>query len=260
MKKIAFILILFAAPRLHGSGFDDTILWLYDIPGAFSISVNSDPRGICENGLRAAFLYANPYGISELDWNHGFVKRGFEGWGVFGRFDSFGMKSYFRRNAYYLGGAISLPDSLALSVHGVYQTERYGDMGDYSRIELNSALSFHKAEIEAVAGLAGIKIDEDYRSPANGNLRPWGALTYRFKDGLSAFGSIKRFDNGQIRWLFGQGVRLSGGLDLAFGVINRPDVIFGHIVFVYKSFRLDLSYYSISRLNDTVVYGFAYGG
>lgn len=259
MNKLAFILILFAANPLHGSGFDDTILWMYDIPLALSSSFNSDPRGICGDGLRAAFLYANPYGISELDWNHAFAKKGFGGWGVFGRFDSFGMRPYYRRNAYYLGGAISLPESLALAVGGRYRTEKYGEFGKYARIELNSALSYSRTEIEAAAGMTGIRIHKEYRSSASGDFRPWAALTYRFKDGLSAFGSIRKFDNGRIRWLFGQGARFSGKLDLAFGIINRPDVIFGHVVFVYRSFRLDLSYYSISRLNDTVVLGLAYG-
>lgn len=260
MKRIAIILFVILSPELYGSGFDDTILWIYDLPESSSNSLNTEPRLICDSTVQVSVLYSRPYRIDELSWNNAFVKKGFGRWGLFGRFNSYGMKRYYNDYIYEAGIAVILPGSLAASVAGEYHYEQFDAVGGFARGELDARLSYRRGAVSANAGISGLVLQEEYKIPGGRKSRPWGSVSALLNKEISLSAGVRKFENGRVRWLFCQRARLSSELSLSFGVINRPDVIFGRLIVAHGSFSLDLAFYSISRLNDTAVLGLTYGG
>jgi len=258
MKRISLLFFFILTSRLFGSGFDDTVLWIYDLPDGSSVFFAKETTKICNPGLRASFLYSNPYGIDAIDWNDLFIRKGFGRWGTFARLNSYGLKSRYNRYIYNAGVAIKLSDSISASIDALYHFEHFEGVGGFGRTEGNGKLSYYRGAIHTVVGLTGIKMEENSKSYAPGP-RGWGAITYNFKNGTSFSGSVRRFESGRSRWLFSQRTPLARDFGLSIGVINRPDVIFGRLELAHSFFSLELAYYSISRLSDTVVFGFAVG-
>ena len=257
MRKIIILSIVLIASSVAASGFDDTILWPREIDMT-AAGINSDPHSILNVGFRAQAMYTNPYQIGRLHWNDLFAKRGFARWGVYGRFNSYGLDEYYNRYSYELGFAIRAIDSLAVLTGLRYRQEKYLGLDNFSRWELDSRAAYRRARFSVMAGVSGLKLSEDHNSGYVSEFRPWGACSYDFSDGNSFSVSVKQFSNGKARWLFGQSLTVSSDLNLTIGYINRPDLIFGKIVFRRGSFLLDFAYYSVSKLNDTIVVGIGY--
>ncbi len=259
MKRLVVSIVLLMSPSLLGSGFDDAILWVYDIPLTVN-TISDGPLSICGGKFQSRVLYTRPYRISQLHWNDVFAKKGFGRWGISGRFNSYGMDGYYNRYIYDIGIAVSPIDSLAVSVNSGYHHENFAGLNRFKRLELDLKISYHRLKFKVAAGFSGITISEDYELPSGNNPRPWGVCSYDFTNGNVLWVSLRKFENNRVRWFFGQNLSLSPDFDLSIGMMNGPDLIFGRIVYKYGSMSVDWAYYSLGRLNDTLVIGFGYGG
>ncbi len=260
MIRIAFLIALINSTNLLASGFDEMILWQYDIPGDSSRVINLEPSRLCRRGLETAFLHANPYGIRSLDWNYAIIRYGFGRTGLFGQFGSYGLDGYYARYTYSLGAAARITESFSSAVSGNFQTEDFNRAGNYSRANLNIRVSHRYRGFRGILGLSEINLKSDYGTSNSKGSGPWACISYLFKDGIQLNASVKRTQYNRTRWLIGQDIDISDAIDIHIGLLNRPDVFFGRLDLSYKSVTLMLTYNSVSRLNDTIVLGFAFGG
>jgi len=259
MIRIAFLMALINSTNLLASGFDEMILWPYDIPGDSSRVINLEPSRLCRRGLQAAFLHTNPYGIRSLDWDYAIVSYGLGRIGFFGQLGSYGLDGYYARYIYSFGGATRVTESFSSAVSGNFQTEDFDQAGNYSTANLNIRFSYKYRGLTGIMGLSRINLRSDYETYNGKSLRPWACISYIFKDGIQLSASVKRTQYNRTRWLFGQYIDISDAVGIHIGLLNRPDVFFGRLDLSYKSVTLVLTYHSVSRLNDTIVLGFAIG-
>ncbi|MEE9555434.1 MAG: hypothetical protein V3W18_14200 [candidate division Zixibacteria bacterium] len=259
MKRFGLLIIMLISQNLHGSGFNDSVLWIYDIQSSTN-AVSTGPLSICEEKFQTRALYTKPYQISQLRWNDFYAVKGFGRWGLSGRFNSYGMDGYYNRYLYSIGIAVSPIDSLAVSLEGNYYREIFIDINNFQRWELDTKIAYRKSRFSVAAGLSGITLAEDYEYKSARTLRPWGACSYNFENGITLWSSVRRFENNRTRWFFGQNLRLTSAMDLSVGLMNRPDLIYGRIAIKHGSIIVDLAYYSLNRLNDIILVGFGYGG
>lgn len=259
MRRVAFLIILINSSNLLASGFDEMILWQYDIPGDSSRVINLEPSRLCRRGLEAAFLHTKPYGIQSLNWNYAIVRQGFGRIGFFGQFGYYGLNEYYARYAYSIGGAVKINESFSSAVNGNLQTEDFNHAGDYSTADLDIRLSYKYRGFTGIIGSSGIVLKSAYETYGGRSMRPWLCISRIFKNGIQLYTSVKKSRNNRTKWLFGQNIDVSEAIDLHIGILNHPNVFFGRLDLSYKSITLVLTYNSVSRLNDTVVFGIAVG-
>ena len=259
MRYIAFIIALMNSTNLLASRFDEMILWQYDIPGDSSKVINLEPSRLCRRGLEATFLHAKPYGISSLDWNYAIVRYGIGRAGLFGQFGSYGLNGYYKRYTYSFGSAIRITESISSAASGNLQTEDFHQAGDYSSADLSIRFSYKYQGFTGIMGLSGINLKSDYEAFGGKSTKPWACISRIFNNGIQLFASVRRVQSNRNRWLFGQYIDISDAIDIQIGLLNRPNVFYGRLDLSYKAVTLVVSYNSVSRLNDTIVIGVAFG-
>lgn len=259
MIRIVFFIALLTSSNLLASGFDEMILWPYDIPDDSSSVINLEPSRLCRRGLEAAFLHANPYGIQSLDWDYATVRYGIGHAGLFGQFGSYGLDGYYTKYTYSFGAAIRVTESLSSAISGNFKRESFYRAGNYLRADLNIRVSHRYRRLRSILGLSRMKLGSDYEVSNDGSPGPWACISYLFKGGIRLSASIKRNQYGRTRWLISQDIDISDAIDVHIGLLNRPRVFFGRLDLSYQWITLVLSYHSVSRLNDTIVLGLAVG-
>jgi hypothetical protein len=248
-----------SSSSILASGFDEMILWQYDIPGDSSRAISLEPSRLCRRGLEAAFFHTRPYGIESLNWNHAIVRHGFGRIGFLGRFGYYGLSEYYARYTYSLGGAIKITESISSAVCGNLQIEDFNHAGNYSTMDLGIRLSYKYRGFTGIIGSSGISFKSSYDTYTGKNIRPWACISHIFHNGIQLYASVRRTCNNRTRWLIGQDIEVSRAVSLHIGILNRPSVFFGRFDLSYKSVTLLLTYNSVNRLNDTVVFGIAVG-
>jgi hypothetical protein len=259
MRRVVFLIVLINSSNLLASGFDEMILWQYDMPGDSSRVINLEPSRLCRRGLEAAFFHTRPYGIQSLNWNYAVVRHGFGHIGFFGQFGYYGLNEYYARYTYSFGGAIKINESFSSAVSGNLQTEDFNHAGDYSTADLEIRFSFKYQGFTGIIGSSGINLKSAYETQNGRSMKPWVCISRKFDNGIQLYTSVKKAQNDRTRWLFGQNIDVSEAIDLHIGILNHPNVFFGRLDLSYKSVTLVLTYNSVSRLNDTVVFGIAVG-
>lgn len=259
MRRFVFLIALLNSSNLPASGFDDMILWQYDISADSSKVMNTEPSRICRRGLEASFLHTKPYGINSLDWNYVMARYGFGRLGLIGQFGSYGLDGYYSRYIYSIGGAIKVSESFFSAVSGNFRTEDFNRAGKYFTADLSIRCSYKYNGLTGIAGLSGINLKSAYETYSGTSMRPWAGISHIFNNGIQLYASIKKVRNDRTRWLFGQFIDISDAVDIHIGILNRPNVFFGRLDLSYKSFTFVLTYNSVSRLNDTIVLGLAAG-
>jgi hypothetical protein len=259
MIRITVLVTLLTSSNLLASGFDEMILWPYDIPDDSSRVINLEPSRICRRGLEGAFLHANPYRIQSLDWDYATVRYGIGRAGLFGQFGSYGLDGYYTKYSYTLGAATRMTESLSSAISGNFQRESFNHAGEYSRADLNIRVSYLYRRFGSILGLSRIKLGSDYEVSNDGSPGPWACISYLFNGGIRLSASIKRNQYDRTRWLISQDIDISDAIDVHIGLLNRPRVFFGRLDLSYQWITLVLSYHSVSRLNDTIVLGLAVG-
>ncbi len=259
MIRITFLIVLINSSTLPASGFDEMILWQYDIPGDSSRVLNLEPSRLCRKGLEAAFLHTKPYGINSLDWNYAMARYGFGRMGLFSQFGSYGLDDYYTRYSYSLGGAVEITEYFSSSANVSFQREDFDQAGNYSTADLGIRFSYKYNGLTGVMGLSSINLKSAYETYNGNSIRPWAGISHFFKNGIQLYASVKKAQNDRTRWLVGQSIDISEAIDLHIGILNRPNVFYGRLDLSYKLVTLILTYNSVSRLNDTIVLGFAFG-
>jgi len=257
MKKILIIAPLLTITDAAASSFDDPVLWLREL-GISQAGIGADPGSICLADFEIYAAYTNPYQIGRLRWNDLFLKKGFESWGIHGRFNSYRLEEYYNRYGYELGSAFRAIDSLVLLAALRHEEENYAGFGSFEKREMDARFAYRRFGLSIGAGLSGIVLSEDHDTGNSGRVRAWGSCSYEFSRAISLTASVRRFSNGTTRWLFGQDLRVSEELNLTIGYMNRPDLIFGKLIVSHGSYLFEFTYYSVSSLNDTVIVGIGY--
>jgi hypothetical protein len=259
VTRFAIVIFLSSAAVLQASGFEDMILWSYDLPGDSAGVLSLEPSRVCRNGVEAVFLYCQPYSIRDMGWNTALASYGFGRLGFCGLFSSYGYREYYTKDVYSGGAAFRIMDRLHASGTIVYNHEEFLGVGSFGETRSGVEASYKSGRLAAVLGLSDIKVTSGYNRPNGPFLRPWAGISYSIDDGIDLAASVKRTDNARTRWLFQQQISLSRVVDLHIGLMNRPNVIYGGIDLSWRSITLLVTYYSVGRLNDTVVLGLAAG-
>ena len=259
MIRLLIVTLAVNAAVLQASGFDDMILWRYDLPVDSQSVFSLEPSRVCRKGLQAVFLYSRPYSIEDLGWNTAAAGYGFGRVGYFGRFSSYGYDNYYTRNVYSGGIACRIADNLHASAEARYQHEKFLGVGGFGDIKLGFNASYEAGRLSAVFGLSDITLKNDYGPRGNPIARPWAGVSYLMENEIGFIASIKRTENSRTRWLFQQQIGISRAVDLYIGILNRPNVLYGSLDISYRSVTLLLTYYSVGRLDDTIVLGLGVG-
>jgi hypothetical protein len=257
--RIAIVTILMNVAVLQASGFDDMILWRYDLPGDTADAFGLEPARICRGGVGAFFLYCQPYSIGDLSWNTGVARYGTGRVGYFAGFLSYGYEKYYTRNVYSAGIALRIIDHLYASGEVGYNHERFLGERGFGESKLGLKASYNAGSLTAVLGSSDITLSSDYDPSGGPFMRPWVGLSYSIDDGIIITAGIKRTENSRTRWLFQQRMDISRAVDLHIGILNRPNVLYGGLDFSYRSVTLILTYYTVGGLSDTVMLGLAVG-
>lgn len=259
MIRSAIVMFMSSAAVLQASGFEEMILWRYDLPGDSSGVISLEPSRVCGNGIEAVFLYCRPYSIRDLGWNTAAARYGTGRLGFLGMFSSYGYEEYYTKNVYTGGTALRIMDYLHASGRIAYSHEKFLGAGSIGETRIGVEASYKYSRLAAVFGVSDIKVTSEYNRPDGPFLRPWAGVSYSIDEGTDFKASVKRTENSRTRWLFQQQILVSRAVDLHIGLLNRPNVIYGGVDLSWRYFTLFVTYYSVGRLNDTVVLGLAAG-
>jgi hypothetical protein len=78
-------------------------------------------------------------------------------------------------------------------------------------------------------------------------------------DGMIFSGGFRESSQSKGRWFFKQDITIIKGTDLELGYMNNPNLLQWGLDLSWKSFRLSFGYLVISRLNNTMLIGLAWG-
>jgi hypothetical protein len=257
MKRFILIFMLLPVQTLWASGPDEMILWRYQAPivseGHYSLSTAQ----IYHLGLKAIFLYSNPYRINSLAWNYGGFKYGFGHWGVIGSFRSYSISNLYSDYRTSLGLAINPFREWGISVNCDYSDEKFGRSESYSRFDLDLGLSYSRKNISGEVALRRINIKKPYDYPQRAEPQVIGAVD--LGDGMIFTAGFKELYTKEGRWFFRQDISITGGANLDLGYMNNPNILQWGLDLSWKSLNFSFVYLVVGRLNDTMTMGLSWG-
>jgi hypothetical protein len=255
MKRLIAILVLLSSARLAASGFDDMVLWRYELPASSQNSFSLEPLSISQNGLKAAFLHADPYRIGSLDWNYAAFKYGLTKWGIFGGARFYGLNDLYSDDQIMLGGAMRPYPNFALAISINHEKEQFQEFNSYNRFDLDATISGSISDFTGVIDIDRINIMKSYDFPGIATPEPmfYGSLKFD-KDYQLSIG-LKRLYPKRTRWFFNQYANIIDGIGLRLGFISNPNVFNWGLDLNWKSFTFEFTYFAMSRLNDTMALG-----
>lgn len=257
MKILSFFLLIVIPGMSHASGFQESIQWIYELPDTSGNSASQSPTRVCAAGTRGEVLYVRPYDIGQLNWSGLTISSGFRRWGLIGSFSHYGVNDIYGENRFSGGVAFKLQDQLAFMVRAEYRREDYVVFGVFNSANANIRLDYFQNRFLLSGALEEIRIVEDYRTDLG--FRPCACGTYMYNEEISFSAGLKRFPNSRYRWLLDQRTRISAYAELTLGIIGNPNQIFGRLIISHGHIALDLTYYSVDRLDDMVVLGLSFG-
>jgi hypothetical protein len=264
MKRLIVIILLFSASAVSASGFDDMILWRYNLPARSSTVFSLEPMNISEHGFKTIFLHTNPYGIGSLRWDYAGFKYGAGKWGIYGQARFYGLNELYTDNIAAFGASVEPYKNIALSAAITRETENFEGIDSYSRLDLSSRLSGSfsisaKTDFTGVICIDRINLKKPYEFPGIDNPEPTIYGSFNFDDNSLFSVGLKRYYTKKTRWFFNQSVSIAEGVDLQLGYINRPNVFNWDLDLSWKSFTFAFTYLAISKLGDTMTLGLSYG-
>ena len=255
MKRLIALLVLLTSARLAAGGFDDMVLWRYELPASSQNSFSLEPLRICQNGFMATFLHADPYRIGSLHWNYAAFKYGLTKWGIFGGARFYGLNDLYSDDLITIGGALRPHPDFALAISINHEREQFQEIDSYNRFDLDAKMSGSISSFTGVIDLDRISIMKSYDFPGMATPEPmfYGSLKFN-KDYRLSIGA-KRLHTRRTRWFFNQDANIIDGIGLRLGYFSNPNVFNWGLDLNWKSFTFEFTYFAMSRLNDTMALG-----
>lgn len=255
MKRLIVTLVLLSSGSLAASGFDDMVLWHYELPAPSQNSFSIEPLSISQNGFSATFLYADPYQIGSLHWNYAAFKYGLTKWGIFGGARFYGLNDLYSNDQIMLGGAFRPHPNFALAISINHEREQFQEIESYDRFDLDAKMSGSISGFTCVLDLDRINIIKSYDFPRIATPEPtfYGSLKFD-KDYQLSIGA-KRLYTKRTRWFFNQDANIIDGIGLRLGYFSNPNVFNWGLDLNWNSFTFEFTYFAMSRLNDTMALG-----
>lgn len=227
------------------------------LPGTFKKEYSHEPLSVCQKGITAEFLHANPYEIPGMGWNFAGISVGHDAWAAYGEVKLYNLEELYSLTTLTGGVAMRLPRTIAGALSVEYARESFGRYGDYDGLALNSQVSFQQGNFGASAALSKLRLSKRYETE-NDHPEPMLFLSYRGDGVLVAVGFMKSNQQGN-RFFAGQEIRITKSIGLRLGYMNNPNVLRWGLDFSLKMVRLTLTYIGVDRLNDTIVPGISAG-
>jgi hypothetical protein len=255
MKRLVVILILFLSARLAASGFDDMVLWRYELPASSQNSFSLEPLNLSQDGFKAALLHADPYRISSLHWNYAAFKYGLTKWGIFGGARFYGLNNLYSNDQITLGGAFRPHPNFALAVSINNERELFQEIDSYNRIDLDAKISGSISGFTGGLDIDRINLSKSYDGPGIITPEPMIYGSLRFDENYQLSIGAKRLYAKRARWFFNQDANIINGIGLRLGYFSNPNVLNWGLDLNWKSFTFEFTYFAMSRLNDTMALG-----
>jgi hypothetical protein len=259
MRCLAAAIFLLSTATLHGGGPDDVALWRFGFPGLGRHKFSQEPFSVCARGLTAIAIYAEPYGISSLRWNHAGFKYGFGKWGFDGHFQSYGLTQLYAENTVALGAAFIPHGSLAVSAAIRYAMQTFDHLISYSGIYMDLGVSCKLRDFTGMLVLNRITLKKPYDFPEADRPEPAVSLSIKPDSNLVLSAGFKRTSRGRNRWFIEQSLNIVKDFELHLGYMTAPSILTGGLDISWRRFTLLLTYGAVSRLNDSVVLGLSFG-
>jgi hypothetical protein len=256
MRKYVLLLLFIPIQTLLASGLDEMILWRCQSPiipeGRYSLSTNQ----IFKPGLKAVFLYSNPYRINSLGWNYAGLKYGSGRWGFIGSFRSYSYSDLYNDYRTSLKLAANPYEECGFSIALDYEDERFGPDDRYSGLGLDLGFSYSWDKMSGELALKKINIKKPYNYPQRIEPQVIGAI--ELGDGMIFSAGYKELYNKEARWFFRQDIGITAGANLDLGYMNNPNILQWGLDLSWKSLNFSFVYLVVGRLNDTITMGLSW--
>jgi hypothetical protein len=259
MKWLLIFLSFLSLEDIAYAGFDDSILWRYEFASDSSKSYCFNPGYINSPGLGLIFLHTSPYQLRGLAWDFAGLKYGLGRFGFSGHYRSYRLSDLYSANSFSLTGAYKLRQGLDFSISTDLESEEYGQVSKYHRIDAGINLSYARGTIAALGGIRKINLRKPYDLTDIDKPEAIILVSTCLAGGIQINAGYKCLNYGINKWYFSQDVALIKGVGLRLGYISNPALIEWGLDLSRKNITLIFTYQAISRLSDTMILGLSFG-
>ena len=258
MKRIILIIILLSAAKISASGFDNMMLWRFDLPAYNSKSFSFEPLSMSKQGINAILLHADPYRISSLYWNYAAFKYGMGKWGFYGSARFYGLKDLYSNDRVELGALYRPNSNIAFALSTNHELEQYSGYEQYIRIDFDAKISGSVGNFIGMIDVDKINVEKPYDFPGVATPEPMIYGAYRSNGYYQLSVGAKRLNTKRTRWFFDQDINIIDNVGVRLGFYNNPNVFNWGLDLNWRLFTFEFTYFAVSKLNDTMALGLSF--
>ena len=256
MRGIFLITFMFIAASTAKADFDDAVIWKYSFNSGDNYSGRSKSD---EKRFGSIFLHCNIHRIDSYNWNYINASYNSNRANLGLEFSSVGYDDYYQRNKYRIGAGYRFCDNIKIRPLLEISSEKFKGYDSFTGLNGELIAEFVYGEYRASIGLVDIQMKKPYEVSGNESIKPVVSGSWLFEPGMVLSVGVRRFENRRIRWIFNQFVSVNDYLALEFSYMNKPSNLTGGLEIKLKGFSLIVSYFSVSGLDDSIIWGISYG-